>query len=299
MSKSPIYIIGDTPLAFALAAKLRAEEQNACMIGTPNPERFATPFTICNDVSSQKQSITIPCYPFMRDEPKLVIIDVKPEHLHAYLTHFSYAKTTNCPVISFCHTPKISSIADILQRPILPAYFDGYASLRGDNTIAIFGNTGTLTLTINESHIHYQTLQNLLAKTYFKLNFNPYEQQNFWDFFTTYAACSLFSIKHGSNIREVAKFPELRQTLNTIIEEIISAAPQEVNLNREQIISGIYSTPKDYTYPALTEFKNKHGGELMFIADTLRAQAQIKALKLPACENIINTALHRILSSVE
>ncbi len=299
MRQSPVYIIGDTPLAFALAVKLRAEEQNACILGTANPERFVMPFTLRNDVSLQKQSVTLPCLPFMHDEPKLVIIAARPQNLRADLTYFSYAKTTDCPVVSFCHTPNLSYVSDILQRPILSAYFDGYVSLRGDNTVAVQGNTGTLTLTINENHIHYQTLQNLLAKTYFKLNFNPYGLQNFWEFFTPYAACSLFSIKHGSNIREVAKFPELRQTLNTIVEEIIAAAPQEVKLNREQIISGIYSTPKDYTYPALTEFKNKLGGELMFIADTLRAQAQIKALKLPACENIINTALHRILSSVE
>lgn len=299
MSQSPVYIIGDTPLAFALAVKLRAEEQNACMLGTANPERFVMPFTLRNDVSLQKQSVTLPCLPFMHDEPKLVIIAAKPQNLRADLTYFSYAKTTDCPVVSFCHTPSLSYVADILQRPILSAYFDGYISLRGDNTVAVQGNTGTLTLTVNENNIHYQTLQNLLAKTYFKLNFNPNGLQNFWEFFTPYAACSLFSIKHGSNIREVAKFPELRQTLNTIVEEIVSAAPQEVNLNHEQIISGIYSTPKDYTYPALTEFKNKRGGELLFIADTLRAQAQIKALKLPACENIINTALHRILSSVE
>ncbi len=296
---TPIYIIGDTPLAFALAAKLRAEEQNACMIDPVNPERFATPFVIRNDVSLQKQRITVPCQPFMHDEPKLVIIDIKPEHLHAYLTYFSYAKTANCPVVSFCHTPNLSYVSNILQRPILSAYFDGYVSLRGDNTVAILGNTGTLTLSINENHIHYQTLQNLLAKTYFKLNFNPNEQQNFWDFFATYASCSLFSIKHGSNIREVSKFPELRQTLNSIVEEIISAAPQDVSLNREQIISDIYSTPQEYTYPALTEFKNKRGGELLFIVDTLRAQIQNKALKLSTCENIINTAMHRILSSVE
>ena len=296
---TPIYIIGDTPLAFALAAKLRAEEQNACMIDPVNPERFATPFVIRNDVSLQKQRITVPCQPFMHDEPKLVIIDIKPEHLHAYLTYFSYAKTANCPVVSFCHTPNLSYVSNILQRPILSAYFDGYVSLRGDNTVAILGNTGTLTLSINENHIHYQTLQNLLAKTYFKLNFNPNEQQNFWDFFATYASCSLFSIKHGSNIREVSKFPELRQTLNSIVEEIISAAPQDVSLNREQIISDIYSTPQEYTYPALTEFKNKRSGELLFIVDTLRAQIQNKALKLSTCENIINTAMHRILSSVE
>lgn len=299
MTDNPIYIIGNTATAYTLAARLILAGENVLVMPGRDAPRFSSPFLLREDNMLQKNRITLPTTLLMHQPAKMVIFDIKPDDFNAFMTYFSPAKAEGCPLVSFCHIHNTALMTQLLHRPPIPATFTGWISLQSNNTLTLLGRKNELTVGLNERSVHFETLRDTLAKTYFTVNFSDNEKQNFWSFFIPFATCSLFSLAYGKNIRDITKFPELRLSLNTILDEIIAAAPADISIDKEQILSGIYSTPGNYVYPIVEDIKKHRCGELLFIAETLENLDRRRFAAMPTIQGIISLHLRKKLSSVE
>lgn len=298
MTDNPVYIIGNTATAYTLAARLILSGENVLVMPGLDAQRFSSPFLLREDNMLQKNRLPLPTAQIMNLPAKMVIFDIKPDELKTFMTYFSPSKASDCPLLSLCHTRHTSLMTQILRRPPIQAVFNGWLSLH-NNTLTILGRKNELTVCANERVVHFERLRDTLAKTYFTINFSDNEKQNFWNFFIPFATCSLFSLIHSKSIRDITKFPQLRLSLNTILDEIITAAPADISIDKEQILSFIYSTPGNYVYPIVDDIKKHRCGELMFIAETLDCGNRNNANKMPEVQKIIRQNLKKKLSSVE
>jgi len=293
----PIYIIGDTALAYTLAAKLTLAEEKVFLIAGKDNILFSSSVLLREDNLLQKKRVQIQTKTTMNENAKMVILAIHPDTQKSLMTYFSPGKASDCPIISFCHTSSPENFNLLSRTNPVPAYFDGYTSFISDNTLVVHNTRAEIMLSTNEQNPHFDTIHNVLSKTYFKINFSSNDIQNFWKHFVPYVACSLFSCKYGNNLKETTKNPELRQFLTLLIDEILSVAPFESQLKKEQIITGSYSAPKNYTYPLIDDIKKSRGGELMFIQNILLQQPASKTSPIPTITGIINKTIKQILSS--
>ena len=292
----PIYIIGDTPLAYALAAKLTLAEERVFLIAGKKNILFSSPILLREDNILQKNRVSIQTTHIMHQPAKMVIFDAYPNTQKSFLTYFSANKTSDCPILSFCHTSSPEIIDNLSQYQIIPAYFNGHINTVQENNLIIHNSRAEITISTNEKNPHFELIQKILSKTYFKINFNSNNIQNFWKHFVPYASCSLFSRKHGNNIKEITKIPEYRHSLNKIIDEILSIAPFDSQLDKEQIITYIYSTPGNYIFPITNDTQRTSCGELMYIANIINQHPKSSSALLPMSKEIIEQSLKYALS---
>ena len=295
----PIYIIGDSPLAYFLTAKLFLAEEHVILLGERNPLKNSNSFLFKDNISSQKNTITVPKTPLMHQTPRIILLCMSTNKIKSGLVYISSEKAKQCPVISFCHTANTQLIYETVKHHIIPAYFDGWLLSPSSEQITFLGENQGIKVSTNEKDIHFDLIQNILSKTDIALTFDNNDEQNFWDYFIPYSACRLFSLCHASHLHEIAKKVSLRQDFSTIINEITALAPKTVKINKEQIINNIYLTPKNYEPTKNNEQDNSFWAELSFISETLFNTPRYNANTAPFITQIITKKNRQFLSSVE
>ena len=133
----PIYIIGDTPTAYLLAAKLTLAEENVYLINPQNTDKKEITFTFQDNMPSPKTNITIRTDSLMHENARMVIFSLSPEKTNAGLSYFSGTKAMNCPIISLCKTVDSLFIGNVLKKTIIPAYFNGWIK-QTNNSLTFF-----------------------------------------------------------------------------------------------------------------------------------------------------------------
>ena len=297
--QSPIYIIGDTPLAYFLTAKLFLAGETSFLLGEHDTLKNVDTFTLKDITRAQKSSIRTLRTSVMHDSARMVILCMDPNKIKSGLIYVSAAKARQAPILSFCHTNNLQIFNEITKQAVIPAYFDGWLSLSAEDKLSYYGSSLGFRISCNNKHPHFNLLQNIFSKTEIETVFNEKNAQNFWDYFIPYAACSLFALKNGSQFREIAKKANYRQDLSIILDEIISAAPTDIKIAKEKIINNIYLTPQNYIYPAADEQQNNAVSEFSFICETLRKSENFKPSQLPFTTEIIKAKSRLFLSSVE
>lgn len=295
----PIYIIGDTPLAYFLAAKLSLEGEDVRLLGINQNSHSSDSFVIKDELLSQKSTLHFRIQSVMHENARMVLICSNPEKIKSDLIYFSRSKTENCPILSFCHTIDTDLISKMTNHPIISAYFDGWFKSNTDESLIYFGALQGITIGISSRHRYYNLIQETLDRTDITINFNNNHAQIFWNYFLLEAACSFFSLQNGPHLRDIAKKISLRQNLNTILDELLTLVPEKIEINKEQIINNIYSTPANYKYPVLTGTVLHKKAELSYLNDTIRNLPDYKNEKIPTINAIICQEMKKLLSSVE
>ena len=288
---NPVYIIGDTPLALMLSAKFSLAGINTFLLGADKSFNKNSLITLKEENSSSKNTVFIQTTPLMREPARLIILCPSPHFTKVSLSYFSKKYAEKSPVLSFCRTTSPKLIEDITCGPTIPAYFDGWIKESYENTLTYLGAHTGITISQNTKQPYYKTLSQLFSQTDLKINFNENDEQNFWNDFILYAACSLFSLQNGAHLRDIAKKATYRQSLNAIFEELLQVVPQTVLIDKENIITKIYQTPAGYAYPIINEDTRLVQAERFYIQDILRHQPHYKASQYP----IINTLLKTML----
>lgn len=295
----PIYIIGDSPLAYFLTAKLNLAGEHVILLGERNPLKNNNSFVFKDNITSQKNTITVPKSSLMHQTPRIILLCMSTSKIKSGLVYVSPTKAKLCPVISFCQTSNTKLIADTLDHHIIPAYFNSWLMTSSSDQITFLGENQGITVSTSEKDFHFELIQNILSKTEISLTFNSNDEQNFWDYFIPYSAYHIFSLYNSAHPHEIAKKASLRQDFSTIINEITSLAPEQIKINKEQIINNIYLTPKNYEANKNKEQNNSFLAELSFISETLFNTPQYNANKAPFITQIITQNNRRFLSSVE
>jgi ketopantoate reductase len=295
----PIYIIGDTPIAYFLTAKLTLGGECVILLGERNPLKNANSFLYKDNISSQKNTITVPKTSLMHQTPRIILLCMDTNKIKSGLVYVSPEKAKQCPIVSFCHTANTKLISETLKHHIIPAYFNGWLTTSTPEQITFLGENQGIKVSINEKDVHFDLIQNILSKTEIFLTFDSNDEQNFWDYFIPYSAYNIFSLYNPSHPHEIAKKASLRQDFGTIINEITALAPETVKINKEQIMNNIYLTPKNYETTKNKEHDNSFWAELSFISETLFNTPQYNANTTPFITQIITKKNRQFLSSVE
>lgn len=294
----PIYIIGDTPTAYLLAAKLTLAEENVYLINGQKSKDNVYNLSFLDNTSSQKSSLQIHTCSLMHQPARMVIFCLDPEKINAGLSFFSAAKAQNCPILSFCKTIDSLFMGKILQKTIIPAYFNGWLQ-QEENSLAFYGTPQGIQVSIDEDNFYFNLIQKIMAKTYLKITFNPDDTQNFWNDFIPNTANSLFALEYGPRLREIAKKQDLRLAYNDILDELISITPDNIDINKEQLINDTYLAPVNYVPFILQNVQNNQSKFLLFLQDTLQKQPIYNTQPFPFIKKIIKQTLKKLLSSVE
>ena len=289
ITSNPIYIIGDTPFALMLSAKLSLAGINTYLLGAEKSFKKDSPLTLKEENSSVKNTIYIQTTSLIREPAQLIILCLDSHSISAGLTYFSKKYTKETPVISFCHTSTPKIIEEIIGKPIIPAYFDGWIKKSYENTFTYLGCPTGITISQNSKQPFYPLLSQIFSKTDLKINFNGNDEQNFWNDFILYAACSLFSLQNGPHLRDIAKKANYRQTLNTIFDELLQLVPQTLLIDKENIITKIYQTPTGYTFPIINEKETIAQADRSFIKDIIRNQPNYQPSRFSTINTILQT----------
>ncbi len=295
---APIYIVGNNPLAYFLAAKLTLANENVCLIAGRHNELFKKPVILKEDCLLQKNAVSISTGLSIRKNPKLVLLSVDDRELKSFLTYVSAVNVATCPVVSFCRQNDAALISDVIKAVPVNAYFDGFLSFREPNLV-LLGRTPSVTISLSETSPNFELVRNVFAKTALKINFNADDNLNFWNDFCVYAACSLFSAVRNKNISSITKDNVLRTEILGLLHEIISLAPANVQLNTEKLISSIYAVPTEYVFPMAEALKHKTSCDINFIATVIRQQAELKKINPVLAAAAIKEIYRRLLTFVE
>ncbi|MBQ8465559.1 MAG: hypothetical protein IJ529_05745 [Alphaproteobacteria bacterium] len=291
----PIYVIGDTPLAYFLVAKLSIEGEDVRLLSENKSLHTLDSFTLKDETLSQKRTVRIKLQTIMHDNAQMILLCMSPEKIKSGLIYFSKAKAEKCPVLSFCQTLKTDLLTKVIGQPIIPAYFDGWLKTNTDNSLIYYGTQKGLTVGISSHHSHYDIIQETLDKTDIPTVFSANQKQNFWNYFIPEATCSFFSLQNGNHLRDIAKKTAFRQNLNTILDELLTIVPENTEINKEQIISSIYSTPSNYKYPISEGTILHQKAVLSYLSDVIRSQSAYKVSNLPVINALITQ--HQMLQS--
>lgn len=293
----PVYIIGNTPLAAFLSVKLSLAGENVYRLGTHNQDPTQT-YTIKDTETGQKYSACLPAGNIMHHPAKMTILCLDYKSLRADLAYFSAAKNSATPVISFCHADPVF-LSKIIHAPVIPAYFNGWLETEKNENILFRGAPQGITLSISEQHPLFYDIRQTLAKTNIELHFSENDTYNFWHAFIAEIIPSLFLLYSHSNFKDIAKNNKLRSLLSSLIDEINSIIPENLQYNKEDLTTYIYALPHDYIPSLFRDLTIGKTEELNFILSVLQKRPSFNSLNCPFIFRILKEQLDKKLSPVE
>lgn len=286
---APIYIIGNTPLAFYLAGKLSAIE-DVRLLASGLPEGLNN-ITIKDEVSLQKYLIPLRAENIMHDTARLVIICSSLQKIKSDLLYLSKAKTDTCPILVFGFIDNEKIINDLLPHPFIQAHFDGWFKNNKQNETTFFGATKGLTICEDEQTSQAQFLKFLFDQIDLKISFTPNKEQSFWNYFIPYAAETLFSLHNKISLKDISKKAIYRQEINDIFDELMLCAAQNFQTEKEQLINNLYQIPLSI-HPILQLSKRAQLEEINYINNVIHKQPIYK----PATAPVITDIIHKLSS---
>ena len=298
LNGKPIYILGDTALAYFLAVKLIAAGHKVTVMAgqTENTSLATNGITVKEDYQLQKLHYKLETALWLQEEPQMLIIAARSSKIKAMLTGISKNKIKNCPVISFTRLKDQTFISDILGIPVVSAYFDGWLNYRSQQVTA-YGRNPEITLCAETSSEAFQLLASLLANTRISLRNSSLPQQAFWSYFCLYAPCSLLTAATGKTIFDITKNKPLREELQTLLQEIVTLRPSSLPpLSPEDLLKQIFNIPSNYVFPLAEQVRLHQTGDYDFIRSVIRDAALLNKCTLPALNRLLKTLCEQIIT---
>lgn len=289
----PIYIIGANALAYYLGAKLTDAGHNIIILsGKENTGISTNGITLKEDSTLQKNKYKFNTSFWIKEEPKLVIITSPAGKINSDLTAVSLKKIGTAPVICFTPLKDINYLEALVGNNLFAAYFDGYLHL-DDQTLYLYGRTPLIKICQNRTWEKENPFPNLFSYTTLNISYETDENLCFWEYFSTFAICSLMSAVYNKTIFEITKDKTLREELTPLINEVEELAKSdEITLDKEQLLKKIYNTPMNYIYPLQEEINSGKHGEINLISSIL-----VNASRKGKCK-FQNTELNNLLKRI-
>lgn len=293
----PVYILGDTPLAYFLGIKLHTGGlYTIIMAGEKNNTSLSTNgITLKEDYQLQKLHCRLETDIRQKEEALMIIIASDSSRLKSDLLSLSKNKLKNTPIISFSHTKDKGLISDILGHPVTQAYYDGWLQYNNQQ-ILVYGQSPEIILCTENTSETYQTFENLMQKANLGLSNNTIEDLAFWNFFCLYAPCSLLTAKSEKNIFEITKNKALREQLLTCLKEIVLLPPKTLPpYDPDEILKKIFNIPSLYEFPLAAQIISGKTGTLDFISSVIQQATFEKQCLLPTINSLLKELYEQTL----
>lgn len=272
----PVYILGDNPLAWFLAIKIKESGEIVKIITDKNSGINDNNITLVENHSLQKTNHKIETTFWLRETPKILIITSDSKKLNASLTALSRNKLQNVPILLFTPIIDIKYIKEILNNDIYQAFFDGYL-MEKPNQVNLYGRSAKICLELKKDKKINKTILDIFEKSGLATDTTKKGEYLFWENFGIYAICSVISAVSNKTIFDIIKDKDLREEALPIISEFCEIAKSnKIDINYDETLKKIYSTPLGYSYPLQIALSKAKSGDIDLISSNLMNLANKK-----------------------
>lgn len=246
-----IAILGTSALGLFLAAELQKVGHRVLLICPPheNDELNATDIIIKDSRHLSGRRHNIHSSYELDDTPQILLLASAPEQLRSNLLLVSPSRLSETTIINLTPCRPDNLICDILQYPVINAYFNGWPVQNKNHILP--GNHRGITLSLSEKEPQSSLLQKIFTPTEIKISYNQNNAENFWNWLAPRAAAILLTNAQTANLSSFSRTPEGRKTIDRTIAELAAlAAANETNLESSAVLSEFYNIIQDHQIPA-------------------------------------------------
>lgn len=298
-SDLPVYIIGDNPLAFYLAAQIQsAGNRVVLLLHHQNLEKSLSTagISIKEDRNLTQKLHRLESSFLMKEKARMVIITAYANQINTALSSISPQKIAGAPVICFTPLKEMDYLGGILGENLHPAYFNGYLYY-DKQTISVLGRGVSVTLCPPSGQEAVDAeITALLTQSRLDTVVAGNRLESFWEYFTPYALCSIFSAAENKKISELLKDKDLKDAFKPLAEEFCSLAEADnIILNEKVILKGVYNTPANYIYPLHQAVISGAKTEFNLLSSLINAAAYKTQKPIPRTRAFLKKLYNQIL----
>lgn len=297
--KLPIYIIGDNPTAFYLAAQIQSSgERVILLLQQQNLDKslITAGISIKEDRSLTQKLHRLESSFIMKEPAQMVIVTAYANCINTALSSISSQKIGDAPVVFFTPLKDTDYLRGILNDNLHPAYFNGFL-FYDKQSISVLGRGVSVTVCPpTESDKIDEKVLELFTQSKIETVISGNRAESFWEYFAPYALCSIFSAAENKKISELLKDKELKETFRPLAQEFCTMAQADnIILNEKNVLKGVYNTPANYIYPLHQAVINGGKTEFNLISSVIADAAYKTKIATPLTRGFLKKLYNRIL----
>lgn len=293
----PIYIVGSGGLNCFLAGCFMEAGERVIIVDSPkNTDILTNSIYIKEDYLLSRQKYKFEASFWMKEEPKLVIIAAKSNHIKSLIVALSPQKIKNAPIINLSVLADDSYLRGYLGDSIIQAYCHGYITSDA-HQISILGQAPRIELTGTIDPDNFKIVSHLFNQAQITYSINLNEKQSFWEFFAPYAIASLSACAYNQNFSILIKNKEKRENIKACLQELLALLNcSGLSLNQDTLLEQLFNTPSGFVFPLQQDIKQGRPGELDTFYNILLNESHQHKCKLPLLNTMIKNIYNIILA---
>lgn len=246
-----IAVLGTGALALYLADAFQNLGHRVCLLCPPqNADEYnATDFVFKDSARLKNPRGTFRFSHELPFRPQVLLLASSVEHQRADLTLLSPPALTDTTIISFCFPEHGAILPEILKKPVISAFFDGWLT-RAKNHIHIYGHSPKVTFSLNDASGEAAALTELFEPAGIAAVFLEDAKTNLWNYIGPRLAYDLLTAVFEQNVFQLTKTADGRKAVDTLLAEISSlAAADNAVLPETALLTKLYEIPSAWTSP--------------------------------------------------
>lgn len=274
----PVYILGESPLALFLAAKLTQNGNKVILLNGKAPATSFqnTEFSLKEEYNLQKNNFCIPATSRISTEPQMIIIASSHCGLKSNLSLLPGKSFPNCPLICFNYVENQDIIRSMFGSKAVQAYFKGYLEQDGTAITAV-GPLPQITISAAKDEKFGTVFQNSDLKIIEQDN----NRLNFWENFAPFIIAYLSSAPK-QHINDLLSNKESKKQISSAINEICKlAAFEQAPLSENDLFRQLLETPRNFYFKKNRQQRTHEAAELDSYYSLLIDKARTYKCKIP------------------
>lgn len=294
-----VYIIGSNALACYLGAQIQNSGKKVVLLldRQSAEETLATDgISVKEDRSLTQKKHKLSAAAFMKEPAQAVIIADYANRLNTALSNVSPSKIGNAPVICFTPLKDMSYLCPIVGSNLHPAFFNGYV-IKNKNTVSLLGRSAGITICPTENGETDQTVLDIFAQSQLQTTAGGNRLLCFWEYFAPYALCSLFTAAEKKKVSELLKDKSNKEVFKRLVDEFCALAQaDDISLNNDVVLKGIYNTPANYLYPLHQSILSGGRDDFNLLSSVITGSAVAAGCRIPEVTGLLKKLYNVILN---
>lgn len=294
-----VYIIGNNALACYLGAQIQSSGNKVVLLldRQSAEETLATDgISIKEDRSLTQKKHKLSTAVFMKDPAKMVIIADYANRLNTALSNVSKAKIGTAPVICFTPIKDISYLVPLVGNNLHSAFFKGYV-IKNKNTVSLLGRSSGIVICPKTDGEIDQNAVDIFTASQIQTTVGSSRLHCFWEFFAPYALCSILSAAENAKISDLLKNKLNKDIFKRLVDEFCTLAQADnITLNGDIILKGIYNTPANYLYPLHQSILAGGRDDFSLLSSTITDSSIASSGHIPETSQLLKKLYNLILN---
>lgn len=292
----PVYILGDSPLALFLGAKLQGAGQNIILLTPSAPAKTVKTieFTLKEEYNLQKNTVQLAETSMVIKEPQLIIVAAENFRLKANLTLLPSKAFPNTPLLCFNYLENPEIIRPLLGYNFSKAYFDGYLDFDG-STLTAFGIQPQIVITPAKTENEFDNYDRIFKQADIKTFYGDNDLLNFWENFAPFILGYLCS-SPKQHIAELLNDKEHKMKIAAAASEICRLALfEQVQLSVDDLLKKLLAAPRGFYFKKSGKLRSHEAAELDSYYSLLSSKARTYKCKIPELNLLMKNNYNQLL----